>query len=222
MTTSRPRRRRGRDARRSSATSASFSPRTSRAGLASPSSCRRSSTRLARLRSGSRSSASRDDEIVMPPRRGHRRARRPLLLPRRAHPAARGRGRQRAVEGDWPTRTRSSTATFVVIVDHPRVHRVLRADGSVLGLRHQPGLRDLSECCRRRHGQEVVRHSDLLGLREQGQRGRSSSASRSTTWRPFRRGPHPDRDRHRSSGRAARPACGRRTASPATSSSRWT
>ena len=80
---------------------------------------------------------------------------------------------------------------------------------------------ELRSAAERRHGQEVVRHPDLLGLREQGRDALQQRIKQYSMEDEVRRDPDPDRDRHRRPAPAESSASARRPASPATSSSRW-
>ena len=100
-----------------------------RLGDASPSGSRRSASRATR------------SSCRVPPLLGALAA--VLLLGPHARAAARRGGRDRAVEGHLADAARRSrTRTFVVIVDDRRVDRLLRADGPLLGFRHQSRVRD--------------------------------------------------------------------------------
>ena len=188
----------------SSATSGTCTPGTSPARLRSRSSARSSASRRGR---GSRSwkpqySASRAARWSCRSRR-HRRRGRLVLLEAAAHARARRRGRERAVEGDVADQGRSHE------LDRGRDRRRRSSRPSSLlswtasgassptwstGPEEDAPVGDS-------HVQEVVRHPDLLGIREQGPRVAPAAHQGARQGSVLRRGPHPDRDGDRAARR---------------------
>ena len=129
-------------------------------------------------------------------------AARPLLLAPHACASA-GRGsRAGAVEGHVALEAGGHELHCSRHRHHGSRHRIFRTDGQLLGVRHQLRLRNLSGPS---HEQEVVRHPDLLGLREQGPGSAPATHQGAQHGASLRRDPDSDGDRSRSALRSEAP-----------------